>query len=160
VVVGTDGKGVVSQAGTALLRELAERSGLRAEPGAVMDGLRVRGGGHDPGQVLREGPGITALQRRFGCHPRLCFLDNTNEALAGLLQTGLAGSSVEERRKADTYPTDVAAAADALAQAALDFATLARKTCVANAQLVEQHPEGTFSAKASMSAAPPGGHNG
>jgi hypothetical protein len=51
-VVTTDGRGVVSHAGTALLRELAERTGLRAEYAAVLDGLRRRGGGHDPGQVL------------------------------------------------------------------------------------------------------------
>src|SRR3954447_8060597 len=50
-VVTTDGAGVVSHAGTALLRELAERTGLRAEYSAAADGLRRRGG-HDPGQVL------------------------------------------------------------------------------------------------------------
>ncbi|HET9657432.1 MAG TPA: hypothetical protein VFP72_18920 [Kineosporiaceae bacterium] len=38
--------------GNALLRKLAERTGLRAECCAAMDGLRRRGGGHDPGQVL------------------------------------------------------------------------------------------------------------
>src|SRR4051794_41439630 len=47
-----DGTGIVSHAGTALLRELAERTGLRAEYAGVADGLRRRGGGHDPGQVL------------------------------------------------------------------------------------------------------------
>src|SRR3954464_10936124 len=29
----------------------------------------------------------------FGMHPILCFLDNTNEALAGILRTGRAGSN-------------------------------------------------------------------
>jgi Transposase DDE domain group 1 len=51
-VVSVDGTGVVSHAGTALLRELAERTGLRAQYAAALDGLRRRGGGHDPGQVL------------------------------------------------------------------------------------------------------------
>src|SRR3954453_12404840 len=51
-VVTADGTGVVSHAGTALLRELAERGGLRAEYAAALDGVRRRGGGHDPGQVL------------------------------------------------------------------------------------------------------------
>src|SRR4051812_11599421 len=51
-VVSTDGSGVVSHAGTALLRELAERVGLRAEYSVAMAGSRSRGGGHDPGQVL------------------------------------------------------------------------------------------------------------
>jgi ADP-ribose pyrophosphatase YjhB (NUDIX family) len=192
-VVTTDGTGVVSHAGTALVRELAERTGLRAEYSAAVDGMRRRGGGHDPGQVLvdlavllADGgeaiADITALgdqpdlhgpvaspatawrvlagvdQRRlaelgraralarerawlaraeltgralppahaagrdldyvvldidatlievhsekeqasphfkggFGMHPILCFLDNTNEALAGILRTGRAGSN-------------------------------------------------------------------
>ena len=50
--VSTDGTGVVSHAGSALLRELADRVGLRAEFAAAVDGIRYRGGGHDPGQVL------------------------------------------------------------------------------------------------------------
>jgi hypothetical protein len=192
-VVTTDGTGIVSHAGTALLRELAERTGLRAEYAGVAEGLRRRGGGHDPGQVLvdlavmladggeaigdiaaltdqpalhglvasaatawRVLAGIdenrladlrrarTAARERawlaraeqtgrglpparsagrdlhyvvldldatlvevhsekeatsphfkggFGYHPLLCFLDNTNEALSGILRTGRAGSN-------------------------------------------------------------------
>jgi hypothetical protein len=192
-VVSVDGTGVVSHAGTALLRELAERTGLRAEYACALDGVRARGGGHDPGQVLvdlavmladgGEAIGdITALGRQpdlhgpvaspptawrvlagvddgrlaglrrartaarerawlaradvtgrvlppsraagrdldyvvvdidatlvevhsekelasanfksgFGFHPILAFLDNTNEALAGVLRTGRAGSN-------------------------------------------------------------------
>jgi hypothetical protein len=195
-VVTADGSGVVSHAGTALLRELAERTGLRAECSAAVEGIRRRGGGHDPGQVLVDlavmladggeaigdiaaladqpdlhGPvaspatawrvlagtadthndrvaalrqGRAAARERawlaraeitgaalpparaagrdldyvvldidatlievhsekeqasphfkggFGYHPMLCFLDNTNEALAGILRTGRAGSN-------------------------------------------------------------------
>jgi hypothetical protein len=199
-VVTADGTGVVSHAGTALLRELAERSGLRAEYSTALDGLRRRGGGHDPGQVLVDlavmladggeaigdiaalgdqpdlhgsvaspatawrvlagaagigsdagaervaalRPARAAARERawlaraeitgqvlpparaagrdldyvvldidatlievhsekeqasphfkggFGYHPILCFLDNTNEALAGILRTGRAGSN-------------------------------------------------------------------
>lgn len=192
-VVTTDGTGVVSHAGTALLRELAERTGLRAEYTAALDGLRRRSGGHDPGQVLVDlavmladggeaicdiaaladqpdlhGPvaspatawrvlagiddrrladlrraRVAARERAwlarveatgrglpparaagrdldyvvldidttlievhsekemasphfkggFGYHPILCFLDSTNEALAGILRTGRAGSN-------------------------------------------------------------------
>ena len=50
--VCVDGTGVVSHAGTALLRELADRVGLRAEFAVAMDTSRCRAGGHDPGQVL------------------------------------------------------------------------------------------------------------
>ena len=192
-VVTADGTGIVSHAGTALLRELAERTGLRAEYSAAADGIRRRGGGHDPGQVLVDlavmladggeaiadiavladqpdlhGPvaspatawrvlagvddrrlaGMRAARAAarerawlaraeqtgrmlppahaagrdldyvvvdidatlievhsekeqasphfkggFGMHPILCFLDNTNEALAGILRTGRAGSN-------------------------------------------------------------------
>jgi Transposase DDE domain group 1 len=51
-VVTADGTGVVSHVGTALLRELVERTGLRAEYSSAVGGIRRRGGGHDPGQVL------------------------------------------------------------------------------------------------------------
>jgi hypothetical protein len=191
--VTADGAGVVSHAGTALLRELAERVGLRAQYSTALDGLRARRGGHDPGQVLVDlavtladggeaigeitalgdqpdlhGPVASAatawrvldgvdparlagLRRAraaardrawlaraevtgralplsraagkeldyvvldldatlievhsdkqdaaphfkggYGYHPLLCFLDNTNEALAGILRTGRAGSN-------------------------------------------------------------------
>jgi hypothetical protein len=43
-VVRTDGRGVVSHAGSALLRELAERAGLRACLSEAMDGTRIRSG--------------------------------------------------------------------------------------------------------------------
>jgi hypothetical protein len=51
-VVTTDGAGVVSHAGTALLAELADRVGLTAAYGEAMYGTRRRSGGHDPGRVL------------------------------------------------------------------------------------------------------------
>ena len=192
-VVDTDGRGVVSHAGTALLRELGERSGLRACLSEAMDGTRIRAGGHDGGQVLVDlavmladggetigdiaaltqqpdlhgsvaspatawrvlagidqdrldevGQARAAARERawlaraditgqmlpparaagrdldyvvldldatlievhsekeqasphfkggFGYHPLLCFLDNTNEALSGILRTGRAGSN-------------------------------------------------------------------
>ena len=192
-MVTTDGTGVVSHAGTVLLREVAERTGLRAKYSAALVDPARREGGHDPGQVLvdlavmladgGEAIGdITALAdqpvlhgpvaspatawrvlagidptrladlRRaravarerawlaraeltgrtlppartagrdldyvvldidatlieahsekesasphfkggFGFHPMLCFLDNTNEALSGVLRTGRAGSN-------------------------------------------------------------------
>lgn len=50
-VVTVDGTGVVSHAGTALLRELADRSGLTGEFSTALAGLRSRRGGHDPGRV-------------------------------------------------------------------------------------------------------------
>ncbi|MCD5315785.1 transposase [Kineosporia babensis] len=52
--VTTDGTGVVSHAGTLLLRELAERLGRRAGLSEAADGLRLRSSGHDPGQILTD----------------------------------------------------------------------------------------------------------
>jgi len=51
-VVSTDGAGVVSHAGTALLSEVADRFGLTAAFAEATDGLRRRRSGHDPGRVL------------------------------------------------------------------------------------------------------------
>ena len=53
-VVTVDGKGVVSHAGTALLRELADRVGLTGGFSSVLARSRHRGGGHDPGQVAAD----------------------------------------------------------------------------------------------------------
>ena len=51
-VVTADGKGVVSHAGTVLLGELADRTGLTAGFADAASGLRQRRAGHDPGRVL------------------------------------------------------------------------------------------------------------
>ncbi len=50
--ITTDGKGVVSHAGTVLLAELADRIGLTAALSEATAGLRSRRSGHDPGRVL------------------------------------------------------------------------------------------------------------
>ncbi len=43
---------MVSHAGTVLLAELADRSGLTTALSEATDGLRARRAGHDPGRVL------------------------------------------------------------------------------------------------------------
>ena len=50
--VTTDGKNLVSHAGTALLSELADRSGLTEAMSAAMAGWRINWHTHDPGVVL------------------------------------------------------------------------------------------------------------
>ena len=50
-MVTSDGSGVVSHAGTMLLRELADRSGLTGGFSAALAGVRAHRGGHDPGRV-------------------------------------------------------------------------------------------------------------
>ena len=51
-VITTDGTEVVSDAGTVLLAELADRIGLTAALSEATDGLRARRAGHAPGRVL------------------------------------------------------------------------------------------------------------
>ena len=51
-IITTDGTGVVSHAGTVLLAELADRTGLTAVLSEATDGLRERRAGHDPARVL------------------------------------------------------------------------------------------------------------
>lgn len=192
IVVTADGRGVVGHAGTRLLADIADATGLTGAFGEALAGLRQREGGHDPGRVavdvavmladggeaiadlavLRDQPGLfgavasdptawrvlsdmdsdalarlraaraqarelawaqrfetrgglpasTAAGRpvpglvldldasivrchsdkqsatrtwkkTYGFHPLFCFLDNTREALAGLLRPGRAGSN-------------------------------------------------------------------
>jgi hypothetical protein len=49
--VSADGRGVVSHAGSRLLADLADATGLRAAFTEALRGLRPRGTGHDPGRV-------------------------------------------------------------------------------------------------------------
>ncbi|WP_260463750.1 IS1380 family transposase, partial [Streptomyces sp. TRM72054] len=192
LVVSSDGRGVVSHAGSRLLTDLADATGLTGAFTDALRQLRPRGTGHDPGRIVTDlavmladggesitdlallrdqrevfGPvastptawrllasidttALTALRtaraaarevawlqaaetragipapraggrnlsglvldidatlvtchsekeqaaatykRGFGYHPILCFLDNTGEALAGLLRAGNAGAN-------------------------------------------------------------------
>jgi len=195
LAVSADGRGVVDHAGSRLLADLADATGLTAAFTDALRGLRPRGTGHDPGRVaadlavmladggqaitdlalLRDQPGVFGLvastptawrvladidsaalaalaalrearaaaretawlpaaetgnvipasraggrdlpglvldldatvvtchsdkeqaaatcKGGFGFHPLLCFLDNTGEALAGLLRAGNAGAN-------------------------------------------------------------------
>jgi hypothetical protein len=54
VDVASDGAGLVSHAGAALLAEVADRVGLTRELGRALAGMRERRGKHDPGRVIRD----------------------------------------------------------------------------------------------------------
>src|SRR3954462_11979657 len=54
VKVTSDGGGSVSHAGSALLVGVADQTGLTRALSARLRPLRRRGGGHDPGRVLRD----------------------------------------------------------------------------------------------------------
>jgi Transposase DDE domain group 1 len=52
--VTTDGRGVVSHAGTRLLADVADAAGVSAGLSDALTGLRERRSGHDPGRVLTD----------------------------------------------------------------------------------------------------------
>jgi hypothetical protein len=54
VEVTSDGEGLVSHAGVALLVELSDRVGLTGELAGALAGTRERRSAHDPGRVLRD----------------------------------------------------------------------------------------------------------
>ena len=54
VEVASDGEGLVSHAGAALLAEAADRLGLTKALSQGLAGMRQRRGGHDPGRVVRD----------------------------------------------------------------------------------------------------------
>lgn len=51
IVVSADGRGVVGHAGTRLLADLADASGLTGAVSDALAPLRQRASGHDPGRV-------------------------------------------------------------------------------------------------------------
>jgi hypothetical protein len=54
VEVSADGEGLVSHAGSALLGQVADKTGLTRALSRELAGMRERGGGHDPGRVIRD----------------------------------------------------------------------------------------------------------
>ncbi|MGH2984731.1 MAG: IS1380 family transposase [Solirubrobacterales bacterium] len=54
VEVSADGEGLISHAGTALLQELCDRTGLTEALSEAMAPTRERASAHDPGRVLRD----------------------------------------------------------------------------------------------------------
>jgi hypothetical protein len=54
VEVTSDGAGLVSHAGSALLAQIADKSGLTQTLSVGLAGLRQRQSGHDPGRVIRD----------------------------------------------------------------------------------------------------------
>ncbi len=54
VIFSADGDGVLSHAGTVLLAETADRTGLTAALSEALSVTRQRASSHDPGRVLRD----------------------------------------------------------------------------------------------------------
>jgi hypothetical protein len=54
VDVSADGEGLVSHAGSALVAQVADKTGLTQALSLRLAGLRARRSGHDPGRVVRD----------------------------------------------------------------------------------------------------------
>ena len=54
VVVTSDGAGLVSHAGSALLSQVADKVGLTRALSQGLAGIKQRRRGHDPGRVIRD----------------------------------------------------------------------------------------------------------
>ena len=54
VEVTSDGEGLVSHAGSALLAQVADKSGLTQALSVRLADLKARRSGHDPGRVVRD----------------------------------------------------------------------------------------------------------
>jgi hypothetical protein len=54
VDVTSDGEGLVSHAGSALLAQVADKTGLTRALSSGLDGLQLRAGSHDRGRVIRD----------------------------------------------------------------------------------------------------------
>jgi hypothetical protein len=54
VEVTSDGEGLVSHAGSALLAQIADKTGLTQALSVRLEGLKRRQSGHDPGRVVRD----------------------------------------------------------------------------------------------------------
>ena len=54
VEVTSGGEGLVSHAGSALLAQIADKSGLTQALSLRLAGLKARRSGHDPGRVVRD----------------------------------------------------------------------------------------------------------
>ena len=54
VEVTADGDGLVSHAGSALLAQIADKSGLTQALSVRLESLKARRSGHDPGRVVRD----------------------------------------------------------------------------------------------------------
>ena len=91
--VTTDGKNLVSHAGTALLSELADRSGLTEAMSAAMAGWRINWHTHDPGVVLTHL--AVAIADGADCLSDLAALREQSELFGPVASIATAWRAVE-----------------------------------------------------------------
>ena len=70
VEVTADGEGLVSHAGSALLAQVADKTGLTRALSGELGALQLRAGSHDRGVVVRDSGGDARRRRRLSGRPR------------------------------------------------------------------------------------------
>jgi hypothetical protein len=113
VEVTADGEGLVSHAGSALLAQVADRTGLTRALSAGLGGMRERCSGHDPGRVVRD---LAAMLADGG--EALCDLGAVREqaALFGEVASDSTAYRVIERIASGPQLLDALRAAHARAR--------------------------------------------
>ncbi len=108
--VTTDGKNLVSHAGTALLSELADRSGLTEAMSAAMAGCGINWHTHDPGVVLTHL--AVAIADGADCLSDLASLREQSELFGPVASIATAWRAVEATTASGlrTIPEAIAAA--------------------------------------------------
>src|SRR5207249_2544256 len=109
--VTADGKGLATHAGSRLLAEMADRSGLTDALSEALAPMCKRRRRHDPGKVISDlvvtldfdatlldahsdkQYAAPTYKKGYGFFPLGAWLDNTSEALAGILRPGNAGAN-------------------------------------------------------------------
>ena len=110
LVVSTDGQGLVSQAGTVLLAEMADRSGLRLGLSVAMADCGISWHTHDPGVVLTH-LGV-AIANGADCLADFAALGEQHELLGPVASLAAAWRAIEA-----VTSTDLRGIATAMAQA-------------------------------------------
>jgi hypothetical protein len=110
--VTTDGKNLVSHAGTALLSELADRSGLTEAMSVAMSGCGIKWHTHDPGVVLTHL--AVAIADGADCLADLAALREQSELFGPVASIATAWRAVEATTAAElrAIPDAIATARD------------------------------------------------
>ncbi|MCA1678968.1 MAG: IS1380 family transposase, partial [Actinobacteria bacterium] len=114
VEVSADGEGLVSHAGSALLAQVADKTGLTGALSLRLAGLKARRSGHDPGRVVRD---LAVMLADGGdCLADLRCLGD-QEALFGDVASGSTAFRLIDRIASEPGLLDAVRAAHARARA-------------------------------------------
>lgn len=138
VKVTTDGEGLVSHSGTALLAELADRSGLTRALSVAMGECGISWHTHDPGVVLTHL--AVAIADGADCLSKLAVLRNQEALFGPVASHATAWRAVEAVTSVELAGID-AARADARARVWAAGAAPASVTLDFDATLVDAHSD-------------------